>query len=361
MRKISSYLYPNRIELLANLAAFTVEYQNVYQRNVKIYKGIDNVVEFDIKNADQKRIDLMTLSNIKMHVMDATGNKLPNSPYTVTPTSLRGIATVTIPSTDLEDFTDQSFRYSVTATKDSTDVILYADTRFGGSGTIDFSTELMPVTKPARTFDTFTGEIDLKGAPTYNSSAIPAKFYEAVPTTNLDFDISLVGFVGSVWIAGTKSSTISVESFKNADFLWSATYTTSAPGNGTVSVPTITVGDYQYFRVSYNTPTANGQGAQFTVTKENGSYNVTLKTGGTNYSVGSQLKVLGSALGGTDGINDLIISVTAIDAASTGYISSYVTSSILTFTTAGTAATGPGTYIVTGRNITGKVDKVVVM
>ena len=44
MQKLSSYLYPNRIELLADLAGFSVEYTNVYQRNVKIYNGIDNKI-----------------------------------------------------------------------------------------------------------------------------------------------------------------------------------------------------------------------------------------------------------------------------------------------------------------------------
>ena len=81
MRKISSYLYPNRIELLANVAGFTTEYTNVYQRTVKIYKGVDNVIEFDIKNADQKRIDLSenpVLTDLYLNVMDAQGNALPN-------------------------------------------------------------------------------------------------------------------------------------------------------------------------------------------------------------------------------------------------------------------------------------------
>ena len=64
MQKISTYLYPNRIELLADLAGFTTEYTNVYQRTLKIYNGIDNTLEFDMKNADQKRIDLSTLTNI---------------------------------------------------------------------------------------------------------------------------------------------------------------------------------------------------------------------------------------------------------------------------------------------------------
>ena len=98
MQKISTYLYPNRIELLADLAGFTVEYTNVYQRNVKIYNGIDNTLEFDIKNADQKRIDLSTLTNIELNIMDAGGLALPNSPYTLTPTAIKGIASVTIPS-----------------------------------------------------------------------------------------------------------------------------------------------------------------------------------------------------------------------------------------------------------------------
>lgn len=88
MRKISSYLYSNRIELLANLAGFSVENRTVYQRTVKIYKGVDNVLEFDIKNADQKRLDIAispVITSIQLNVMDNEGNKLPNSPYTVSP------------------------------------------------------------------------------------------------------------------------------------------------------------------------------------------------------------------------------------------------------------------------------------
>jgi hypothetical protein len=85
MQKIQSYLYPNRIIVTADLAGFTTEYKNVYQRTVKIYQGVDNVIEFDIKNADQKRVDLTTLSNLQMNVMDQSGNALPHSPYTVSP------------------------------------------------------------------------------------------------------------------------------------------------------------------------------------------------------------------------------------------------------------------------------------
>ena len=365
MQKISQYLYPNRIELLADVATFNVEFTNVYQRNLKIYKGIDNLLTFDIKNADQKRVDLSTLTNIRMHVMDAGGKKLPNSPYTVTPaanqtTTGKGLATVTIPDTDLANLDLQYLKYSITCLKAGADTILYSDTRFGATGVLELAGDVIPFSQqPAREYDTFTAEIDLNGHPTYHSSAIPTKFYEAVPTTSLNFSIGLVNFVGSVWIEGTKKTTINTEAFKGSQYLWSSTYSANVPGNGNITVPTINIGDYQYFRVSYNTPLNNGLGAVFTVTNTGGTYDVKVKTGGTGYAIGSRLKVLGSALGGVDGINDLILTVTNIDASGQTFPSAYAVSSIVTVTWTGTAV-GTGTYIVTGTNFSGTVDKVTV-
>lgn len=248
MRKISSYLYPNRIRLLADLAAFTVEYVNVYQRNVKIYKGIDNVIEFDIKNADQKRIDLTALTSIQMNVMDASGKALSNSPYTVTPTALKGIATVLIPAGDLAALDDQFLRYSVTAVKDGNDVMLYADTSFGASGTIQLISNAIPTTREPRIFKDFTAEIDLNGYPISKSSAISTTFYEAEKTTTMDFEIAYTGFKGTIWIEGTTQSTIAAESFKPEHRIDFSELTIPTSGLFTA---TIDIGDYKYFRVRY--------------------------------------------------------------------------------------------------------------
>ena len=358
MQKISSYLYPNRIELLADLAGFTVEFTNVYQRHIKIYAGIDNLLEFDIKNADQKRIDLTSVSNLEMNVMDSQGIALANSPYTVTPTSAKGIATVVIPQDDLAELDAQFLKYSVSCLKDGYDTLLYADSRFGAVGTLELVGNAMPVIRDVRVYDTFTAEIDLKGVPTWHCSAIPVTFYEAEKTNTVDVTLTMSNLVGSVWVEGTKKSTINVEAFKNSDYLWSTTYTPVAPGNGAISVPTININDYKYIRVSFTTPTINGVGASFYVHKDSGNYTVTMRAGGTGYAVGSQIKVLGTLLGGVDGINDLIITVTGVDAASSTAVSSYAVSSINTITWTGTADLGLGTYVVTGNNITGTIDKV---
>ena len=253
MQKISSYLYPNRIELLADLAGFTTEYTNVYQRTVKIYQGVDNVIEFDIKNADQKRIELLTspvITQLEMNVMDAMGNELPNSPYTITPhETIKGIATAVIPLADLNDLDQQFLRYSVTGTKAGNTIPLYADSRFGAVGTIELVGSAMPTFRDARVYKTFTGEIDLNGNVINHFPVVSAKFYEAVPTTQLDFSIEVTGFIGTIWLEGTTNDTISVNSFLNAVHLRSQTLTTAT--TTTVSFANVDINDFSNFRVSF--------------------------------------------------------------------------------------------------------------
>lgn len=342
MQKISSYLYPNRIILTADLAGFITEYKNVYQRTVKIYQGVDNILEFDIKNADQKRIELSispVISDIRLNVMDSQGNALPNSPYDITPLStvlasatnaivvgsvgktttttitvptaniigtfavnykisgtaikgdvfitsytsdidsgltvlnvsfgsqtinaetgvslsstsepIKGIAKAVIPSEDLMYLDHQFLRYSVTATKDTNTVLLYADSRFGATGTIELMTTAMPICKSQIIYDRFSGEINYMGNVIYHTSAVSTKFYEAVPTETITFTVHYTNFAGNLYIEGTEDSTIAVESFRNAPRIQTLNITTKTTGATTF---TVSVGKYNYMRVSWLYP-----------------------------------------------------------------------------------------------------------
>jgi hypothetical protein len=358
MQKIQSYLYPNRIQLLADLAGFNVEYTNVYQRTVKIYQNVDNVLEFDIKNADEKRLDLVTspaITDIELNIMDASGNVVGNSPYTVTPGSLKGIGTVVIPAADLAGLEQQFLKYSVTALKDTNRIPLYGDSRFGMAGTIELITNAMPVTRQPAVYKDFTAEIDLKGNPIWHSSAIPAKFYEAVKTENLSFTIHVTNFIGNVWLEATENDTINVEAWRKSARPFGTWVNTSTPYTGDIPfAATVPVGNYSYFRVSYDTPTMNGMAATFEVTKNSGNYSVRIHTGGTGYGYHSIIRVLGSQLGGVDGLNDLVIQVEGLE----GGASSYAVSAITTVSWTGTASDGEGFFIVSGQNNAGLVDSV---
>jgi len=266
MQKIQSYLYPNRIIVTADLAGFTTEYKNVYQRTVKIYQGVDNVIEFDIKNADQKRVDLTTLSNIHMNVMDQSGNALPHSPYPVTPDSpLVGISTATIPAADLEGLDHQFFNYSLTAVKGSATIPLYVDSRFGAVGRIEFITNAVPKIKQAKIFDRFSGEINYMGNVIGHSSVVATKSYEAIAETVINFDVYLTNFIGELYIEGTEDSTISINSFTNAPKIAMINYP-NIPGGytGMATFDSIPIGTYNYIRVSWTYPDVWQYGAQLT-------------------------------------------------------------------------------------------------
>jgi hypothetical protein len=250
MQKISSYLYPNRIELLADLAGFTTEYTNVYQKIVKIYKGVDNVLEFDIKNADQKRIELNTtpsITDITLNLMDASGYAVGT--YQVTPTATKGIATVTIPSIDVENIKHQFLKYSVTATKDSANIPLYGDSRFGAVGTIELVGSLMPVSHTQRVYTTSHGEINLQGEVISHSSAIPTTFYESTITTEMNVHVDIEEFIGKIYIQGTNNTTISVNSWLNAPKIIEFTFTNAT--TETVHFHPLDVTEYKYLMVSW--------------------------------------------------------------------------------------------------------------
>jgi hypothetical protein len=255
MQKIQSYLYPNRIILIADLAGFTVENKIVYTRTVKIYQGVNNVIEFDIQNADQKRITLggAGLNSLKVYVMDGSGKQLATSPYTVTAmdqSTHKGLATVTIPKADINGLIPQFLKYSVV---DSTsNSVLYNDSRFSALGTMELLENITGTSKEDIVYDRFQGEINFMGNVINHTSATPCKFYEASPTTVMNFTVSMTGFIGTLYVEATEDSTISVESFRDADRLQSHSWTT--PYTGTYVFPNVPVDKYNYMRVSWVYP-----------------------------------------------------------------------------------------------------------
>jgi len=351
MQKVQSYLYPNRVVLLADLAGFTVENKVVYAKTIKIYQGVDNVIEFDIQNVDQKRLDLSTLSNLKVNIMDAGGKALNNSPYpmtlvtsatatgatvnattgqastttitvptanisgngfavgyTITGTGIKGTVTVSavntdidsatttisvtfakqtvlratgvviantimglakiiIPIADISTLSDQFLTYSATAVNTSGNtVMLYNDSQFGGSGTMQFITNASPKTRATVIHDEFASEINFMGNVITHTSAIPCKFYEAQSTASMNFQVTLNAFIGTVYVEGTEDMTISVSSWLNTPKLQSFTCTT--PTSQTIPfslVPVlnpVTGKNYSYMRVSWFYPDVWSYGSQ---------------------------------------------------------------------------------------------------
>ena len=86
-----------------------------------------------------------------------------------------------------------------------------------------------------------------------------------------------------------------------------------------------------YYNISQNSTSGVGAGAIFNVTNTRGAYSTVKVNGGVSYQVGDTLTINGSQLGGTDGVDNLVLTVTVV--ATGGIITSYTESGSGTSTT----------------------------
>jgi hypothetical protein len=265
MQKIQSYLYPNRIQLLTNLDESSennqVEWRIVYQRTIKIYKGIDNVLEVDVKNNDQKRISLSG-KTIHMIIFDLANNEVVR--YTAlnleddSSHASRGLARITVLGSDLEDLIPQSFNFIVYMEDDVlNDVeILYGDSKYGARGTIELLNGVNPKPSLRKKYDNFRPETNYQTnqvhVTNYYSDPMTVKFYQAVPTTEVTVTAYPTNFIGTISIEATTNDTIGHEAFLKGP-IQSQTFTQSR--STPVVFSNINVTDYTYLRVKYTMTT----------------------------------------------------------------------------------------------------------
>jgi hypothetical protein len=153
MQKISSYLYPNKINIVADLAVFPVRWNIVYQNRVKIYQGVDNLLTLDVKNADQKRIDIDGMQ-LKMSIMSSEGEEVATIPISTTDT--KGLATVNVTAAQLASVTPQFLKFTIyRINEDQSKTVFYADTQFGVDGKMELVGSAVPVRSPARLISRF--------------------------------------------------------------------------------------------------------------------------------------------------------------------------------------------------------------
>lgn len=212
MQKISCYLYPNRIDVVMDVAEFTVRYNIVYQNRIKIYQGIDNVLTLDVKNSEQKRIDISAM-DLKMLVTDTAGKEIVTK--TVTPMTTTGLGTVNIAETDLVGYDPQFLKFTVYRDNgDTTKTILYADTQFGVKGNMELIGDALTTETPERfitTFNQITNDDTTPYEVNFFSDAVEIRqpnyvVDELLDSFNLDFMFN--GLEGDITVQFTKDSVI---------------------------------------------------------------------------------------------------------------------------------------------------------
>mgnify|MGYP001206851850 CR=1 FL=1 len=244
MQLIRRYLLNNRIVLTANLAGQVTRYRSVYQRNINVYRNIDNVLQFEVKNADEKAVSILNTYTPKFKIWDENDTLVAEKDGTIIETSTPskvGQFTITLTENDLLNLKQQYMSYSVYLyhTNDAKNVLTYPNSHFGSQGTIYLNTSNFPGPKVSHEVKTFIE--DTQDNTIYNSETITAD-----PAINGNIALHTAAYyttdaVGTLTVQGTLDAQI------GAGTNWADVATTNLTASDTLQYVNFN-GVYQHLR-----------------------------------------------------------------------------------------------------------------
>jgi len=209
MQLLSRYLVSNKTDVVLDGSGNLTEYRKVYQRKLKIAKGIDNIITFEVKNHDQKPVSILNVYTPYVEVFTEDNVLLKRYVGTIKETttpSFKGQFTINITDGDTLNIDAQFLSYTVYLTKasDNSNVLTYSDSQFGIEGTIEVIGEAFPGALDSKMTNTFINSTSsvLDGEPAINSN-------EALHTVA----VYSTGFDGTVTIQGTLEDNTSTNWF----------------------------------------------------------------------------------------------------------------------------------------------------
>ena len=209
MQLVTRYLATNQSVVVTDGFTGNVEYRKVYQNNIKVTKGIDNVIAFTIKNSDHKPVSILNTYTPYVEVFTEDKVMLKRYTGTIKETSTpnyKGQFTINITDSDTLNVDGQYMSYVVylCKTADATNTLTYADSQFGPSGTIELIGSAFPGPLNSKSVSTFLNDTStvVDAEPHINSN-------EALHTAA----IYSTGFAGTVKVQGTLGGNTSTSWF----------------------------------------------------------------------------------------------------------------------------------------------------
>ena len=147
MQLTPRYLVSNLTKLRSNESGFIVEYRPVYSRQLQVFKGIDNVLDFRLYNADQRPIPMtnytpkfVAYDENKVLVIEKDGVVQDDGS-----SEIKGKFSVTITENELLNIKQQFLSYNIyLVDPDSNKVLTYNHSNFDNDATIYVNAKTFP-------------------------------------------------------------------------------------------------------------------------------------------------------------------------------------------------------------------------
>jgi hypothetical protein len=208
------YLYPNVIMAYTNaLDSLSGGFRKVYQRTLKIYRGTDNKLDLQVRNGDQKAIDISgNYLVFNLFSRETQELLLKKDCIETNDSSLsKGKISVLLTESELADIEPSFYNFTVhIETRETIGVSeyrvisrtpLYVDSQFGAIGTIDIRGEIDGLPKDSNEYIAFKKYVDFTNQDTwYTSSIIDANRSLSTSSSQHTFQFYTNDLIGNIEI-----------------------------------------------------------------------------------------------------------------------------------------------------------------
>ncbi len=243
MQLLPRYLCNNTTTVIADMAGFITEYRPVYSKQLQVYKGIDNVLEFRLLNADQKPIDITSYTP-KFVAFDETNQMVLEKDAVILDdgsTITRGKFKVTLTENELLNLKQQYLSYNIYLVEtDGDKVLTYTQPNFDNDGVIYVNARTFP--GPLKSYSVTAFEQEAPAIETWYSEIVDAQpainGNEALHTAA----VYTASYTGDVVVQATLDNQVTQST------QWADIATLAFTGNETMPMPVNFNGVFSHLR-----------------------------------------------------------------------------------------------------------------
>ena len=176
----------------------------VYAKPLTLHKGVDNQIQFQFLNQEQKPVDI-TGKSIVCRILNFEGTEILLSKVLDLVLPATGISVLKVSPSDLEDISAQKCYYSLEIPVGSFDYPVFVDQNAGARGKIDIVDSVLPNFVPSQEVTIPTGQ----PFPNLSSNTLPNAntYYSSIINTEdnsvLTIQTNLDEYNGNITIQGS--------------------------------------------------------------------------------------------------------------------------------------------------------------
>jgi hypothetical protein len=216
------YLYVNKLDVFTTPTDTwsTERYRRVYNRNLKIFRGVDNRIDIQVRNSDQKASNIAGSTLVFNLVSQDTKDLVLQKDFTAMDLAT-GKVTIIVTADELLDLDIGFYNYSIVkevrSTVDSTDYVvnskmpLYMDSQYDTVGTLEITGDVYGGVANSLVVDTFNYTNPFTQGATEPFPFYTSAIIDAAPNTSPAYPIHTFQFYSTNY-TGTVEIQASLES-----------------------------------------------------------------------------------------------------------------------------------------------------